>query len=631
MTAVDKGVLLPLVEIKVDGKPLESNAIQEIRVQDSLGIPRAFSITFAPADLSPGADPILPKLKLGAAIVIMLAAPSSRSPVKIFEGEVTALEPTFGPEGVRQVASGYAREHRLHRARKTRTFQEQTSSEIVRKLAGEAGLTATVDETTEKHHFFQQNNETDYELIKRLASMHDFEAHVDGGALLFKRISDSGDVVELTYGRNVTMRSVTRLHSFYPRLSSAQQPSEVVVRSWDPIQKENIEGKAKVEVKWTASGDAKPAPPGGGSGVWAFSPWKSARPSGAGAAGGGTGIDQRYKEVAAAFGEATLTIANAPVSSLEGAKELATSVATYFGGAFATAWGTCEGDPRLRAGTTVNISGLGPDYSGKYRVTAVTHTYGGPTGYTTTFEVTGRLPRELPDLARTATKNTWGKSLVVGIVTNNKYSGTPANRPDKKALVRVKYPTLDGGQNEGAWARVVAVGAGKDRGQLMLPQVGDEVLIGFENGDPHRPYVLGALWNGKDLPKPEHISPKDKGEDPDGSYALRSPKHIWMEAVEEVTLHSGKNMTVTVDEAKEVTVKKTFKLDAADELTLICGQAKIVLKKDGTITIEGGNVTMNGQTGTTVKGAKVDVQGQGQVSVQANGMLTVKGATVAIN
>lgn len=635
--SVDLGVLLPQVQLRVDGVETDASAVQEIRVQDSIGVPRAFSLTFSPADLSPGADPVLPKLKLGAKIEISLTAPSSKQPMKVFEGEVTALEPTFGPDGIRQVAAGYSREHRLHRARKTRTFQDQTSSDIASKLAKEAGLSADVDATSIKHHFFQQNNETDFEFIKRLASMHDYEAHVDGGVLRFKKIED-GDVVELAYGRNVTMRSVTRLHSFYPRVSSAQQASEVVVRSWDPLNKQNIEGKAQVSVEWTpASTGAMPAPSGGG--VWAFAPWKSARPGGPQSQSQGTGIDKRHKEVKQAFDAATMTIANAPVGTLQEANELATSVASYLGGAFATAWGTCEGDPRIRAGTMVNISGLGPDYSGKYRVTAVTHTYGGPTGYTTTLEVTGRLPRELSDLAQPATKNTWGKSLVVGLVTNNKYGGTQPSRADKAVMVRVKYPSLDGGENEGAWARVLAVGAGKNRGQLMLPQVGDEVLIGFENGDPHRPYVLGALWNGKDTPKPEHISPKEKGEDPDGSYALLSPKHIYMDAVEEVTLKAGKDMTVevkgksteTVEQTQEITVKKTFKLDATDELTLICGKAKIVLKKDGTITIEGGNVSMNGQTGATVKGAKVDVQGQGQVSVQANGMLTVKGATVAIN
>jgi uncharacterized protein involved in type VI secretion and phage assembly len=258
----------------------------------------------------------------------------------------------------------------------------------------------------------------------------------------------------------------------------------------------------------------------------------------------------------------------------------------------------------------------------------VTHAYGGPTGYTTTFEVMGRLPRGLVDLAETATKNSWAKSLVVGIVTNN----TPTtDKAGTYGRVRVKYPTLDGEQNEGTWARVVGVGAGKDRGQMMLPQVGDEVLVGFENGDPHRPYVLGALWNGQDTLKPDHLNPKDKNDRPDGSYVLRSPKLIDMEAIDEIVIRTFKDMTIEVKgEAKEtveknqtVTVKQSFKLDAATELQLVCGRAKIVLKQDGTINIEGGNITLNGQLGTTVKGAKVDVQGQGPV--------TVKGATVAIN
>ncbi len=81
--------------------------------------------------------------------------------------------------------------------------------------------------------------------------------------------------------------------------------------------------------------------------------------------------------------------------------------------------------------------------------------------------------------------------------------------------------------------------------------------------------------------------------------------------------------TETVEKTQEVTVKQSFKLDAATELTLKCGQASIVLKQDGTITIKGGNVTVEGQIGATVKGTKVDVQGTGPV--------TVKGATVAIN
>ena len=71
--------------------------------------------------------------------------------------------------------------------------------------------------------------------------------------------------------------------------------------------------------------------------------------------------------------------------------------------------------------------------------------------------------------------------------------------PDGLGRVRVKYPAL-GDDTEGWWARIAAPSAGKDRGLLMMPVVGDEVLVAFEHDDVHRPYVIGALWNGKDMP-----------------------------------------------------------------------------------------------------------------------------------
>ena len=55
-------------------------------------------------------------------------------------------------------------------------------------------------------------------------------------------------------------------------------------------------------------------------------------------------------------------------------------------------------------------------------------------------------------------------------------------------------------QNESDWARVVAPMAGSGRGFLYLPEVDDEVLVGFEHGDIHHPFVIGSLWNGQDKP-----------------------------------------------------------------------------------------------------------------------------------
>ena len=88
--------------------------------------------------------------------------------------------------------------------------------------------------------------------------------------------------------------------------------------------------------------------------------------------------------------------------------------------------------------------------------------------------------------------------VVIGLVTNNQ-------DPEGMARVRLKFPWLNDA-DESAWARIVSFMAGPDRGAVFLPEVGDEVLVAFEHGDPRFPYVLGALWNGKDAPPEANAS-----------------------------------------------------------------------------------------------------------------------------
>jgi uncharacterized protein involved in type VI secretion and phage assembly len=74
--------------------------------------------------------------------------------------------------------------------------------------------------------------------------------------------------------------------------------------------------------------------------------------------------------------------------------------------------------------------------------------------------------------------------------------------PDGQGRVKVTLPwapDTDGGAYA-AWARLATMMAGSDRGSWFVPDPNDEVLVAFEGGDPRRPYVVGALWNGSDKP-----------------------------------------------------------------------------------------------------------------------------------
>ena len=85
---------------------------------------------------------------------------------------------------------------------------------------------------------------------------------------------------------------------------------------------------------------------------------------------------------------------------------------------------------------------------------------------------------------------------VIAIVTDN-------DDPDELGRIRVKYPTLEGGEIESWWLRQATPNGGKDRGLYALPEKDDEVLVLFLHGDPDQGVVIGQLWNGVDLRPPE--------------------------------------------------------------------------------------------------------------------------------
>jgi uncharacterized protein involved in type VI secretion and phage assembly len=74
--------------------------------------------------------------------------------------------------------------------------------------------------------------------------------------------------------------------------------------------------------------------------------------------------------------------------------------------------------------------------------------------------------------------------------------------PDGLARVKIELPWSPdpGGTPWEAWARLATLMAGGDRGTFFVPDVGDEVLVAFQAGDPAHPFVVGALWNGQDKP-----------------------------------------------------------------------------------------------------------------------------------
>ena len=193
--------------------------------------------------------------------------------------------------------------------------------------------------------------------------------------------------------------------------------------------------------------------------------------------------------------------------------------------------------------------------------------------------------------------------VVVAVVTNNKDE-------DGLGRVKVRFPWLSE-QDESQWARTAAPMAGKQRGIYFLPEVDDEVLVAFEHGDIRFPYVLGALWNGKDAP------PETNGDGKNNLRVIRSRSGHVIRLNDE----DGKETVEIVDK----TEKNRIVIDTAKNSITITSD------KDITLSAAQGTITLDAQKIAIKSSAAAKLEAGAGLDLKAKATLTVKGATVNIN
>ena len=486
-----------LYSILVDGSEIEtelSKRVREVRVLSYLRLPDMCTFSVVYQKGKEGEDEPIDghPFDIGKTLEVKLGARDELTTTTLFKGQIVSLEMHFGAGGVELLVRGFDRSHVLIRSRKVRTFQNQTSSDIVEKIVKEAGFEAECDPSGDPHEFMQQDNETDWDFIWRLAERVGFEFVVsdqkDTVAHFRKQAAD--DPVALQWPQT--------LRSFSPRVTATQQVQEVTLSAQDP--------KTKQAIAATAS-----------------SPEQIAR------------IGVERATVAGAFEAADLHIATEPVKSQAEGTALAQALLDKLANGYIAAEGVTDGNPSIRAGAAVQVSGLGQKYSGTYRVAAATHVLRGGSTYETRFANSPAhtlLGAVGGDRSNGGGAPAFGAQLVLGLVTNN-------SDPENLGRVRVQYPALSQ-DAEGAWARVVTPSAGNQRGLLMLPVVGEEVLVGFENDDTTRPYVLGSLFNGVDQPGDDLLQSQD------GSFALLSDEKIVAKSKDDMKLTSAGALTIDV-------------------------------------------------------------------------------------
>lgn len=268
----------------------------------------------------------------------------------------------------------------------------------------------------------------------------------------------------------------------------------------------------------------------------------------------------------------------------------------------------------IQIGCTLKIDGFA--YSGQYVVTQVTHSCRGKDGYVNHFQAVpsgAGIPASI-HVAMPRIESSRGR------VTDNK-------DPEKLGRVRVAF---EWGSAETPWLRVVWPHAGKDRGFYFVPEVGDEVLVGFEMGKEHAPYVIGSLYNGKNG-QPSQFTDKDDIK----IIRTRSGNEIIFDDRGVITIHHEKNTielncdgdgTLTMKTKGELVLKadKDIKLEAGGAVSITSGKdLSMDAGKDFKVAART-NVDIAASSGAKLKA-------NATLEVSATGQLLLKGTTSKLN
>ena len=568
--------------VEVDGSPLPADVASLLTyayVEDDRNLPDVFVLRFhdpAQVALAKG------RFKVGAKVTLKVKTAEPAPPQPLLAGEVTALELDLDTGGTFTQVRGMDQGHRLFRGRRTAAYPNMSIADVVRKVAQRAGLAAgTIDAAPgvggAPDTQLSQDNVSDWEFLSRLAGLVGAQVAVADGKLDFRQpqAPSSAPATNAQATKDPLVLEVNRnLLALRAGITAAEQVPEVEVRGWDMEHKQEL----------TATATPQPA----GAQVDGLDPVAMAR----------------------GFGSPPFVAAGAAYHSQSEVKAAAQALADQLGGASVELSGVARGNPKLRAGAAVALSGVGAPFAGKYTLTSTRHLFSEQAGYTTAFVVSGRQERSLLGTigAGAVRRERPTVGLVPAVVSD-------VRDPLTLGRVRLTFPWLAKDFTSG-WARTVQPGGGKQRGAVFLPEVGDEVLVGFAGGDLDTPYVIGGLFNGKDSPPDLSVPVVDSSSGEIGVRALVSRTGHRLELVDSPR---GDGVLLSTGDGK-----LQLKLDKKSSTVELTGS--------GPVKISGMGVTVDAGAGVLeLKGQQVKVTGQAQTELTASGAVTVRGGIVRIN
>ena len=496
---------------------------------------------------------------LGESIVVKAAN------TPIFVGVVTNVQlHREGSDFGCIIVSGYSATYRLETAHSCFSWNDRTIGDVVKKLCEQAKVQLELNpEFKETKDFICQYEESDFDFIRRLAHQYQEWMYFDGTKLIFGKPRKLADPIRLEYGTTLSsldigLQTLARSEQVFSYHSGAD-------REMQRMTPNLAYGHDKL------AGDAFRASLG------IFS--KPARQ------------------------HALPRISNATeLDNYTGRKQAAETAETHYI--------TAESQvPTLRVGSVISlyssflerVGNLSEESLGNFIIIEITHEVSQGSYYKNRFKA---IPATIKAMPSPKVRMPLAETQMATVLSNAD--------PEGKGRVRVRMNWQTDGMQT-SWVRVMTPDGGSssdvksNRGFVFIPEVGDQVLLGFRHGDPARPYVMGSLFNG---------TTGGGGGQGNNCKSLTSRRGSSLkldDSVGSVTLSDPGKTSIHMDGSGNAT------FDSSDKILISCGSATIELHKDGTIKINGKEISVGG-TDISMAGTSSIVAGVGEGETPSTGI-----------
>ena len=460
--------------------------------------------------------------------------------------------------------------------RKNKYFTDMKDSEIIEQIIGNYGLDKEVEATTTKLKAMVQYSATDWDFVNMRADANGKLIFVDDGKVSVKAPdTSSSPALKLTYGATML--------DFEAELDADHEPAAAKANTWDYSGQEILSAD-NGSVSYKEEGNISSA------------------------------------DIAKIIGPESLLLSHS--GKLPDTELKAWADSKMLKGKLSKIVGRVrfQGYGDIKPGNMVTLNGLGDRFNGNAFVTEILHQIGA--GNWTTDIQFGSKPQK--PLIQTDDKNEQPAAglvpaisgLEIGVVTQLKED------PDGEDRILVKLPIVDPAA-EGVWTRIATLDAGNKRGTVFRPEIGDEVVVGFFNGDPRCPVMLGMMnSSAKPSPIPAADENNEKG------FVTRSEiKFVFNDDEKSVTLVTPAGKSLVLDDNDgSITILDELgnKIQMNSDGITMESAKDVIIKATGDAKIDGVNINAKAS-------AQFKAEGSGGAEVSSSATAVLKGSLVQIN